>query len=266
MKSSTFKKGFKAVREEQKRREKLREEQRGKLWRIFFPKGVDEDYEIPVVFLSSQPICYYEHSIRVNEKIVNRPCIGDGCKYCESGNKPRYVGAFLVLDKRPYEIEERDSSGNKTGKKILVESSVKLLVRGQSDLAQLDRLNTKYGLEGIEWSIIKTGTGTSTKWNFDRGERVDELTEEELQNILPEHLRGKDIDDIICEQLLPSDEEEEEEEESEELEEDLDSGVQSIDEEDEEEAPTKKSKRVVRKKVHSRKRVVKSIKAPSKRK
>ena len=60
--------GFKAVKEEERRRELAREQRRGKLWRVFFPKDAGDDYEIPIRFLTDEPICYYEHTKFVNGK------------------------------------------------------------------------------------------------------------------------------------------------------------------------------------------------------
>src|SRR3712207_8915743 len=95
--------------------------------------------EIPIRFLTDEPICFYEHTKRVNGKITNIPCIGDGCPECESGDKPRFVGAFLVLDRTELEYEERDKNGNKTGKKVKGKDRVKLLVRDRKST----RLNSR---------------------------------------------------------------------------------------------------------------------------
>src|SRR3712207_9004525 len=65
--------------------------------------------EIPIRFLTDEPICFYEHTKRVNGKITNIPCIGDGCPECESGDKPRFVGAFLVLDRSEEHTSELQS-------------------------------------------------------------------------------------------------------------------------------------------------------------
>lgn len=241
MKKTLFKRGFKAVKEEEQRREQLRKERQGKLWRVYFPKDAGDDYEIPFLFLTDEPICFYEHTLNINGKVVHRTCKGEGCKDCANGNKPRFVGAFLGIDRSEFEINERDNSGNKTGKKRTVSAVAKLLVRGQTDLAQLDRLNNKYGLCDREWSISKTGKDTSTKWMFDRGE-IEELSDKEIQALLPEALRDKDFYDIVEEQVTPSEDEEDSNyddgESDDSLKNRVTSGVQSIEDEGEDEEET----------------------------
>ena len=236
-----IKRGFKAVKEEEKRREEERKNRQGKLWRVFFPKNAGDDFEIPIRFLTDEPICYYEHTKNVAGKWQNYLCVGEGCPHCADGDKPRFVGAFLVIDRTEFEYDEKDDKGNKTGKKIQGKDRLKLLVRGQTDLASLDRLNSKYGLLDRDWAVYKTGSGTSTKWNFDRGD-VDEWTEEELQNILPEKYRGRDFYDILEEQITGESLDESDSEDDitdEEVEKKVTSGVQSLDDEDEEDAPKK---------------------------
>jgi hypothetical protein len=236
-----IKRGFKAVKEEEKRREEERKNRQGKLWRVFFPKNAGDDFEIPIRFLTDEPICYYEHTKNVAGKWQNYLCTGEGCPHCADGDKPRFVGAFLVIDRTEFEYDERDDKGNKTGRKLKGKDRLKLLVRGQTDLASLDRLNSKYGLLDRDWAVYKTGSGTSTKWNFDRGD-VDEWTEEELQNILPEKYRGRDFYDILEEQITGESLDESDSEDDitdEEVEEKVTSGVQSLDDEDEEDAPKK---------------------------
>lgn len=238
MKRPMFKKGFKAVKEEEERRKQLKEQFQGKLWRVFFPKDAGEDYEIPVRFLTDEPICYSEHSLKVNGKFVNAYCEGDGCPHCAEGNKPRFVGAFLVIDRTEF-------SYKKDGKTIEGKDRVKLLVRGTQDLAVLDRLNTKYGLLDRDWTIYKTGQDTSTKWNFERGD-LEEMTEKEIQAILPEALRGKDFYEILENEIIGNGSDEDSVDEDDEDDIDVNSGVQTMDDEEEDEAPRKSSSKGLR--------------------
>lgn len=236
-----IKRGFKAVKQEEKRREEERKNRQGKLWRVFFPKNADDEFEIPIRFLTDEPICYYEHTKFINGKVSNYTCTGEGCAHCSDGDKPRFVGAFLVIDRTEFEYDEKDDRGNKTGKKIQGKDRLKLIVRGQQDLASLDRLNSKYGLLDRDWAVYKTGSGTSTKWNFDRGD-VDEWTEEEVQNILPEQYRGKDLYDILEAQITGESLEKSnsgDDTTDEEVEERVTNGVQSLDDEDEDDTPKK---------------------------
>ena len=230
MKKSLFKKGYKAVKEEEERREKAREQYEGKLWRVFFPKNADEDYEIPILFLTDEPLCFREHNIRgIGGKIENHICIGEGCPYCENQDKPRFVGAYLVVDRSEYEVKD-----SKTNKTKVVKDRLKLLVRGTTDLAKLERIRKKYGLIGIEWSIAKTGKDTSTTWNFDRGEKV-KLSKKQLENIIPEKLRGMDYDEILEQQLMPVDDDnyEDDDYEDDDYEDDVNDKIVAIDEDEE---------------------------------
>ncbi len=236
-----LKRGFSAVKQEQQRREEERNNRQGKLWRVFFPKGAGDDYEIPIRFLTDEPVCYYEHTKMVNGKVQNYTCTGENCPHCKDGDKPRFVGAFLVIDRTEFEYDERDEQGNKTGRKVKGKDRLKLLVRGQTDLASLDRLNSKYGLLDRDWYVYKTGSGTSTKWNFDRGE-IEEWTEEEIQNKLPEKYRGKDFYEIVEEQILgTSNDSADYEEIDEETEEKVTEGVISLDEEESEKVQSRTS-------------------------
>lgn len=238
-----FKRGFKAVKEEEKKREQMKEQLQGRLWRVFFPKNAGDDHEINVRFLTDEPVCFYEHTEFTGGKVTNTTCTGEDCPLCKSGHKPRFVGAFLVIDRTEFEYDERDAQGNKTGKKVTGKDRLKLIVRGQQDLAVLDRLSTKFGLLDREWSIYKTGKDTSTKWNFERGE-IEEWSEKELYNILPEKYRDKDLFEIVEEQIMGIIESEEVEDDEDDDVPDVQSGVQRMDEEEEEEteAPPKRKR------------------------
>ena len=240
MKNQLVKRGFKAVKEEEKRREQLKEQMQGKLWRVFFPKNSEEDFEIPIRFLTEEPVCYHEHTKMVNGKVLNIPCIGDGCPECAGGDKPRFVGAFLVIDRTEFEYDERDANGNKTGKKVKGKDRLKLLVRGSQDLAQLDRLASKYGLLDRDWNVYKTGKDTTTKWNFDRGD-LDEWTEEELNNLLPEKYRGADFYEVIESQIMGTEDSDDKADDTDDVP-DVQSGVQNIDDDEDEDEPVRSCK------------------------
>ena len=200
VKSGLIKKGYKAVKEEVERREKAQEAKKGRLWR-FFLKEDEED--VPIRFLTEEPLCYYEHSINDGGKWTNVACIGEGCELCET-KKPSYQAAYLVVDGREFEANEYDAQGQKTGKKKKVKDRIKLLVRGTTVAGQLDRLSRKYGLLDKIWYVTRTGTGTNTVWGFDRGD-VDELTEKQMKALmaqLPEELQKLAPDDIVEQQIM----------------------------------------------------------------
>lgn len=235
-----MRRGYKAVKEEEDRRAKIREEMKGKLWRVFFPKDADEDFEIPVVFLTNEPLCYREHIINSAGRISQHTCTeDDDCPYCAEGNKPRFVGAFLVVDRSTYETTDK-----KTKKKTKVKDRLKLLVRGTTDLAKLERLDKKYGLLNKEFNIYKTGSDTTTTWNFERGDTV-KFSKKELANIIPESLQEfDDYYDLVENQILPTDEEDDEDEyEDDEDINDVSKGVMHMEEDEEDEEDERKPRR-----------------------
>lgn len=236
-----FKRGFNAMNEEEERRKKAAEAKRGKLWRYFLKEG-DED--VPVLFLTSDPICFWEHTVQEGGRYNNVPCIGEGCPHCAT-KKPSYVGAWLVVDRREYTYKDQNQK-EQTGK-----DRIKLLVRGTTTGAQLQRLDKKYGLLDYEWFVTRTGTGTNTVWNFDRGDNL-ELTDKQIQQLraqLPEKYRDMDFYDIILAQI-ESDNDEVSTPEPEVKQEEVDavkSNIQQLDD-GEEEAP-KEVKRVAPRKL-----------------
>lgn len=261
--SNVFRKrGFKAHKQEEDRREKERESRIGKLWRYFLKDG-EED--VPLRFLTEEPILFYEHSLSVGGKYTNVTCEGDDCPECAKGDKPSYKGAWLVVDGREVEVDEK-KDGRATGKKRIITDQVRLYVRGSTDIAKLDRLSRKFGLMSRPWFATKTGSGTSTSYELDRGE-PDELTEKQITNLLakvPEKMRdhydGSDeslmdiveaniFDDFVLgdeeddpkPKTKPKDktsryrDEDEDDEDYDDDDDDVDSGVQSVDDEEEEE-------------------------------
>lgn len=188
--------GFQEYKEEVKRREELAEQKRGKLWRFFLKDG-EEDVE--VIFLTEEPILYYEHMINDGGKWINVTCIGDDCTYCAQGKKPQYRGAFLVVDRREFEVDERNEQGEKTGKTIKVKDRIKIFSRGSQDLAKLLRLYNKYGLQGKTYYVTKIGSGNKTTYEFDRGEG-EALSDKQIAKFLeqlPDKYSGMDAYEIV---------------------------------------------------------------------
>ena len=172
--------GFQAYREEQERREREREKRKGRIWRFLLQDG-EED--VPIRFLTEEPILFYEHTIKTPDGKYDRvTCMGDDCEYCKRGNRPSYKGAWLVVDGREIEVEEK-KDGKPTGKTKIIKDRVKLYVRGSTDIAKLDRLSRKWGLTSRPWFVTKTGQNTSTSYELDRGE-PSELTVKEIQQLL----------------------------------------------------------------------------------
>jgi len=200
--------GFKAFHEENERRKKIIEAKRGKLFRFFLKDG---EQDVPIRFLTSEPVLFYEHTIKSGENFVNVTCIGEDCPYCED-KSPTFKGAFLIVDGREFEIDERDQNGNKTGKKKTVKDRLKLLVRGQTDLAKLDRLSSKWGLDDRIYYVSRIGSGQATIYEYDRGEK-EKLTPKQLSELLlqlPEKYRDMDLYDIVEAQIFEMDIEDDE--------------------------------------------------------
>ena len=236
MEKNIFKRGFTAMQEEEERRKKIAEMKKGKLWRFFLNEG-EED--VPLIFLTNEPICFWEHTIQEGGRYVNVPCTGDDCEYCDT-RKPSFVGAWLVVDRREYTYTDKE------GKERTVKDRIKLLVRGMTTGAQLQRLDKKYGLLEYEWFVTRTGTGKNTTWNFDRGEKI-ELTEKQLDALreqLPEKYRNMDFYDIVIAQISPLEEDEEDISTSKQAEE-IKSKVTFLDEE--ETAPKKQFRKLTKK-------------------
>lgn len=179
-----FKKGFEANRQEKARQEKMEENRGKKLFRFFLAKDGDE---ADLIFLTEEPINFQEHNVkgsRNGKEVFNQfTCTGDDkCELCNDGDRPSFKGAFLVWDGRPFEYTDRN------GKKQKAEGSLKLFVYGTKVISQLDRISSRYGLAGREITMVRLGSGTSTNYTFERGDKVS-LTEKEITNMLPEKLR-----------------------------------------------------------------------------
>lgn len=242
--ANIFKRGFDAVAEEEQRREKVRELKRGKLFRFYVPKDKVTKKpikDIPVIFLTEDPINYWEHSVPSGGNFIPVPCIGDGCPHCEAG-KPRFVSAWLIVDRTEFSYKDKE------GKDVTGKDRIKLLVRGMTDAAILQNKSEKFGLMNFEWTVTKVGTGTSSSMQFERGEKLA-LTPKQLDAImsqLPEELRDLDPYEIVEKQILsdlelnsdvtPSSDDSVD---AEEVKDKVMEGLQPMTEDDEEEKPSK---------------------------
>jgi len=200
--------GFKSYREESARKDAIYEQKKGKLFRFFLTDKDEDDVEIR--FLNDEPILFYEHSVNEGGKFLNVTCTGDDCPYCEGGNKAAYKGAFLIVDTREFEMDERDAKGDKTGKKKKVKDRLKILARGTKDLAKLDRINTKYGLKARPYAVTRIGSGNTTSYEFDRMDK-DPITSKQIEKFLstlPEKYKGMDVFEVIEANLFGMEEEE----------------------------------------------------------
>lgn len=183
--ASMFKRGYEAAREEKKRQDEAREQAGKRLFR-FFLSG--DGAEARVRFLTEEPINFNEHTVKVNrggkERYDTFLCNPDGdCPYCDNGDRATFKGAFLVWDYTEFEAKDQN------GKTKKVKGSLKLYIAGTKVLSQLDRLSNRYGLTKRDYTIVRTGTGTSTSYTVEREDEVEPLTKAKITNMLPENLR-----------------------------------------------------------------------------
>lgn len=179
-----FRKGYEANRQERERQEKMAENRGKRLFRFFLAKDGEE---ADLIFLTEEPVNFHEHNVkgsRNGKEVYNQfTCTGDdNCELCNDGDRPSFKGAFLVWDCRPFEYTD------KNGKKQQAEGSLKLFVYGTKIVSQLDRISNRYGLCGRTVTMVRLGSGTSTTYTFEKGDKI-ELTEKEVKNMLPEKLR-----------------------------------------------------------------------------
>lgn len=180
MGNGLFKRGYEASRAEKERQDKARENMGRKLWRFFLKEDGDE---ADLRFLNGEPVNFYEHNIRRGENRFEQfTCTGEGCPFCADGDKPTYKGAYLVIDRRPYEYTD------KNGKKQKGRNQVRLFVQGMKVVSQLDRLHSRYGITNRDVTIVRLGRGTQTTYTIERGEE-EKMTTTEIKNLLPEKLR-----------------------------------------------------------------------------
>lgn len=179
--ASMFKRGFNAVNEEKQRQEEQRNKGNG-LFRFFLKKDKDE---ADVTFLTEQPVNFFEHTIKkyVNGKefYESIPCVGEGCKHCADGDRPSFKSAWLIIDHREVSFE-------KDGKKQTVSDQLRLLVYGTKVASQLDRKSERYGLMGRVYTIVRLGSGTSTTYTFEHGDKYT-LSRKEIEEVLPDSIK-----------------------------------------------------------------------------
>lgn len=179
-----FKRGFKAVNEEKQRQEEQKSRGTG-LFRFFLTRDKDE---ADVTFLTEQPVNYYEHTIKkfVNgkERYDSIPCKGEGCKHCADGDRPSFKSAWLIIDHR--EVSYTDKDGNRKTS----QDNLRLLVYGTKVASQLDRKSERYGLMGRMYTIVRLGTGTSTTYTFEHGDKYT-LTQQEIESVMPDYIKAQ---------------------------------------------------------------------------
>ena len=208
--------GFEEAVEVEAKNQKARENRGKQLWRFFLKKDGDE---ATIRFLTETPINFYEHTLKGfkngKETYDSVPCLSQDCPHCAKGDKPSYKGAFLIYDKRP------STYTDKMGTTHELDGQLRLYVQGAKVVSQLKRLSERYSLTGRDYTITRSGSGTSTSYMFDRSDATSKLSEKEIRDMLPEALRTKyngtadSLLDIVENQIamsvgLDTDDEEEE--------------------------------------------------------
>ena len=173
-----FKRGYDIVREEKVRQDKARENAGNKLWTFY----LKENEEAKIRFLTEEPVSFLAH-VTTNGKYDTIVCPEKDCKYCEDGDRPSFKGAYLIIDKREFEMTNK-----KTNKKEIRKAVLRLYIVGTQILSQLDRYSSKYGLIKRDYTIAKNGSGQNTTFSFDP-EEPSKITKEEISNLMTEKMR-----------------------------------------------------------------------------
>lgn len=226
-----FSRGFDNAK---KNEEKQKQSGGSQIWRIFLK---NDGEEAPIIFLNEQPVNFYEHAVQRKRNgkdyFENILCTGSDCPLCDDGNRPSPKSAWLIIDQREVEYQDKD------GKTQTIENQIRLLVQGTKFASMCDRYAKKYGLTDREWTFVRMGKGKQTSYTLERGDEL-ELELEEVQELLPSAYKElydgteESVMDIIEKILMPTDSVEDDED-------DEDEDLVSDEDDVEEEKPKKKT-------------------------
>lgn len=155
-----FKRGFESVEQAQKERQ-MQSSGRDTIYDFFLKDG----QEAPIRFLNDEPISFLGHTCKVGKLPKIFVCTDDaeclGCKQPDSfdpskPNKASLKVAFLVLDGTVIEKDEM-VDGKPTGKKVQYTDQIKVMVRGISDAAGIQKAKEMYGLLDTPYVCSKSG-------------------------------------------------------------------------------------------------------------
>jgi hypothetical protein len=165
---SFFQKGFDAVN-------KMSEEAKANSGKTgIYDFYVKDGEEKLMRFLTDEPLSFYAHTIKVGTVPRVFVCTGEpDCKGCQQPdsfdasklNKRSIKSAFLVLD-GTVTTKDEVVNGAPTGKVIEYTDQVRVMVRGTSDVAAIQRNKEKYGLLDRAYYVSKNGK--KNPYNFDR--------------------------------------------------------------------------------------------------
>lgn len=194
-----FLKTGKARRRAMKREEvkqKIRDEQRGKLWRFFIPTDKLEDV-FKITFLDGaldedgnleNPV-FYEHSLKINGKWDNivSCCEEEPDPLQEAGQEPYLAQVFTIINHTPY--TDRNGKTHKNRKQLFVAT--------RQTMKRLQKMATKRkGLAGCMFEVSRT-TDKTPKVG-DVFEFVKKRKKSELKALLiKKGVKEKEVDDLI---------------------------------------------------------------------
>lgn len=165
-----FDEGYDKVQEEAKRVE----EAMNREWVPSF--WLRDGDEARVTFLTDEPVTFYEHWEPTLEGTFT--CTqDDDCPLCQAGNKPSFRGAYLVVDHRKDEWED-DKGETQTA-----QYQVKIMKHGVRALQVLQKKHERKGLKKHDWLITRTGTGSSTQYDFESYPRDESIPLPDPDNI-----------------------------------------------------------------------------------
>lgn len=177
--------GYEGVR----KRGKQLEEQMN---RSFLPTFMlREGEEADIRFITDVPITFYEHFVPGLKRSFTCSQTAD-CPLCGSGNKPSFRGAYLVIDTRNEEWEDKE-----TGEKKSRKNTLKVMKHGIKALQVLDRKHQKKGLKNFDWNVSRTGSGTTTTYDFEAIDKIEGIPEPEELPSLKEVLAPREREHII---------------------------------------------------------------------
>lgn len=169
MVNNVFKKGFESV-------ENMKQEQQASKGNGIYDFYVKDKEDALMRFLTDEPIAFKAHTIKVGKAPRVFVCTEDenclGCKQPDSfdmskPNKASVKAAFLVLDGREVERDEKEN-GQPTGNKVKYTDQIKVMVRGVTDVANIQMQKQKYGLLNRTFTCSKRGV--KNPYTFDRND------------------------------------------------------------------------------------------------
>lgn len=121
--------------------------------------------EAKVTFITVEPVNFYEHFETTLKRSFT--CSQDNsCPLCQMGNNPSYRGAYLVIDHRQDEWEDKE-----TGETKKAQYQLKIMKHGVRALQVVMKKHERKGLKKHDWLITRTGTGASSQYDFESCEK-----------------------------------------------------------------------------------------------